>query len=213
MQEPLLQLSSLMENFIRVYPKALSEVECDSLVADWDNFPRPLENEDSRFNMSAITHRNDSLIRLDAVYESDTLESQALKIKYFKTIEKVLVKERDNYLNDLGQDNMFPLNAVGFQVQKYKASKGGGYHVFHYERHGSSPDKEAVKRQLVWMIYLNDVPEGEGETEFLYQGLRVQPKKGDLVLWPSAFTHTHRGNPVYTTDKYIVTGWFNWPST
>ena len=119
MQEPLLQLSSLMENFIRVYPKALSEVECDSLVADWDNFPRPLENEDSRFNMSAITHRNDSLIRLDAVYESDTLESQALKIKYFKTIEKVLVKERDNYLNDLGQDNMFPLNAVGFQVQKY----------------------------------------------------------------------------------------------
>jgi hypothetical protein len=105
---------------------------------------------------------------------------------------------------------MYPLNAVGFQVQKYKASKSGGYHVFHYERHGASPEKEAVKRQLVWMIYLNDVPEGEGETEFLNQGFRYSPRKGDLVIFPAFFTHIHRGNPVYTTDKYIATGWLLW---
>jgi len=60
------------------------------------------------------------------------------------------------------------------------------------------------------MLYLNDVPEGEGETEFLHQGMRVQPRKGDLVVWPAFFTHVHRGNPVYTTDKYIATGWMLW---
>ena len=37
--------------------------------------------------------------------------------------------------------------------------------------------------------------------------LRVKPKQGTLVIWPAAFTHTHRGNPPLSNDKYIVTGW------
>ena len=67
-----------------------------------------------------------------------------------------------------------------------------------------------VSRSLAWIIYLNDVPEGEGETEFLYQGLRVTPKQGTLVMWPAQFTHTHRGNPVYNCTKYIATGWIEY---
>ena len=57
-----------------------------------------------------------------------------------------------------------------------------------------------------WMLYLNTVQEG-GETEFLYKSLRVQPKAGRFVLWPSGYTHTHRGNPPLNQDKYILTGW------
>jgi hypothetical protein len=56
------------------------------------------------------------------------------------------------------------------------------------------------------MIYLNDVEEG-GETEFLYQKRRVQAKQGRLVMWPAAYTHTHRGNPPLSGDKYALTGW------
>jgi hypothetical protein len=50
------------------------------------------------------------------------------------------------------------------------------------------------------------VQEG-GETEFLYQHMRVKPEQGTLVIWPAAFTHTHRGNPPLSNEKYIVTGW------
>ena len=199
-----------MENFIRIYPKALSEEACDTLVNDWGNFPRPLDTESAFFSLSDVTQRNNSMVQLEAVYEADTVESQALKLKYYRAIAEVVSAARDKYLNDLGQSEMLPLEIKGFQIQKYEASKSGGYYVFHYERHGYSEDKSSIRRQLVWMLYLNDVPEGEGETEFLYQGLRIQPKKGDLVLWPASFTHTHRGNPVYTTDKYIVTGWMLW---
>ena len=46
-----------------------------------------------------------------------------------------------------------------------------------------------------------------GETEFLYQSMRVKPKQGTLLIWPAAFTHTHRGNPPLSNEKYIVTGW------
>jgi hypothetical protein len=60
------------------------------------------------------------------------------------------------------------------------------------------------------MVYLNDVEEG-GETEFLYQGLKIKPEKGTLVVWPSSYTHVHRGNPPYSNDKYIITGWGQYP--
>ena len=58
------------------------------------------------------------------------------------------------------------------------------------------------------MLYLNDIDEG-GETEFLYQHKRVPPKAGTIVIWPTGFSHTHRGNPPLSNTKYIVTGWLN----
>ena len=30
-----------------------------------------------------------------------------------------------------------------------------------------------------------------------------------MVIFPAAFTHTHRGQKSETEEKYITTGWFN----
>ena len=79
-----------------------------------------------------------------------------------------------------------------------------GYHVWHCERNAM----QFTMRELVWTIYLNDMPDGEGETEFLFQKFRYKPQKGDIVIFPASFTHTHRGNPPYTRTKYIATGWY-----
>ena len=49
----------------------------------------------------------------------------------------------------------------------------------------------------------------KGETEFLNQGIRCKPEAGKLLIWPAGWTHVHRGNPNYTTDKYIITGWLH----
>ena len=55
--------------------------------------------------------------------------------------------------------------------------------------------------------YLNNVKVG-GETEFKYQNLKVKPKKGLSLIWPTDFTHVHRGIVAPKEDKWIVTGWF-----
>ena len=81
---------------------------------------------------------------------------------------------------------------------------GEGYHTWHFEN--SSTNNRY--RELAWTIYLNDVPNGEGETEFLYQKKRIQPSVGTVCIWPAGMTHVHRGNTVLTQDKYILTGWF-----
>jgi hypothetical protein len=33
------------------------------------------------------------------------------------------------------------------------------------------------------------------------------PRTGDLLIAPTAFTHTHRGNRPRGGDKFIATGW------
>ena len=90
-----------------------------------------------------------------------------------------------------------------FNNKIQKTKPGGGYHAWHFE----ADNMLMSHRVLAWIVYLNDDFEG-GETEFLYQGVRVKPKKGTAVIWPAAFTHAHRGNPPLDNTKYIATGWF-----
>ena len=84
---------------------------------------------------------------------------------------------------------------------------GGGFHNFHAE----ISHWENCTRALVWTIYLNDIPNGEGETEFLYDKIRIQPKEGMGCIFPAAWMYQHRGNPVHTHQKYIATGWYWYP--
>ena len=91
-----------------------------------------------------------------------------------------------------------------FQGKIQRTKPAGGYHTWHWE-----DTKDQNQRVLAWAVFLNDVDEG-GELEFIYQSLRVKPKQGDIIIWPSAFTHTHRGNPPLTSTKYIGTGWIEY---
>ncbi len=89
-----------------------------------------------------------------------------------------------------------------FHLKLQKTLPTQGYHIWHSE----DSNRESTSRILVFILYLNDVEEG-GETEFLYVKRRVSAKKGRFVLWPAGFTHTHRGNPPLSGEKYIMTGW------
>lgn len=89
-----------------------------------------------------------------------------------------------------------------FSIQQYPP--GGGFVVWHTERAGGG--QQCVYRHLAFMTYLNDVNVG-GETEFFYQGVKVKPRKGLCLVWPSDWTHTHRGIPAPAERKTIVTGW------
>lgn len=106
----------------------------------------------------------------------------------------------------LYEEQFAPLKESGahssYSLKMQRTNLREGYHLWHYE----SGNRQLCNRLLTWMLYLNDVEEG-GETEFLYQSMRVKPKQGTLLIWPAAFTHTHRGNPPLSNEKYIVTGW------
>ena len=89
-------------------------------------------------------------------------------------------------------------------VQKY--IPGQCFKTWHCERMSNNP--QSIRRVLVFMTYLNTVDDG-GETEFYYQKIKVKPVKGKTLIWPAEWTHTHRGLPSPTQEKYIVTGWMS----
>ena len=82
-----------------------------------------------------------------------------------------------------------------------KTNPTEGYHDWHSE----SNNIACANRTLVWSVYFNDL-ENSGETEFLYQKRKINPKAGRVLIFPGSFTHLHRGNPPYES-KYIATGW------
>ena len=89
-----------------------------------------------------------------------------------------------------------------YKIQRYKPDEG--YFALHCENAGVP---EFLKRILAWTIYLNDVKDG-GYTEFPVQNRRIQPRRGDVVIFPAYFTHPHRGITSKTQTKYILTGWY-----
>lgn len=97
------------------------------------------------------------------------------------------------------------LRPGSINLQRYTADVGG-YPYWHCELYPRDPQAETLHRTLLWTIYLNE-GFGNGETEFLYQQRKVAPKTGRLLIAPTAFTHTHRGNRPAGQDKYIATSW------
>lgn len=171
-------------DFIGIWKNALDVEVCEKLI----DF---IENSDKQTSLNPSSlQRKDQHCSLDSDHDLAIVLNEKLGLcldEYAKEYSALLESDYSNP-----------------EIKLQKTEPCGGYHTFHCENVGMS----FCFRGLVWMIYLNDIPHNEGETEFLYQKLRVNPEQGTLLIWPAGFTHTHRGNPVYSKNKYIATGWF-----
>lgn len=102
-------------------------------------------------------------------------------------------KEKYEYFKGPFKDN-------GYALQRTQVGE-------HYHWHIDGGSHDFSQRQLVAVWYLNDVPGPGGETEFLFQDVKITPQKGKLVLFPPFWTHEHRGVTLQEGIKYIATTW------
>ena len=132
------------------------------------------------------------------------LENNDFKI--FNDYFEKLIECYIDYQKQFEALNFFPQVHLGtFNLQKYPI--GGHFKNLHFERTSLATSH----RLFAWMTYLNDVPNGGGETKFEYFGIKVKPKKGKTLIWPAEWTHLHCGLPTKKDQKYIATGWFHLP--
>ena len=91
------------------------------------------------------------------------------------------------------------------KIKYHVVHQHGGYHAWHSEW-AAVPWADSI---LTWHLSLTEHKE-EGELEFLYYGKRIEPKAGRLLVWPSYFPWTHRGNSIRTEpEKHYLTGWWS----
>jgi hypothetical protein len=93
-----------------------------------------------------------------------------------------------------------PFKDMGYAIQR---TTPGQYYHWHID--GGS--HQFSQRQLVAVWYLNDVEGPGGETEFLFQNVKIKPEQGKLLLFPPFWTHEHRGVTLRAGLKYIATTW------
>jgi hypothetical protein len=187
------------DQFIGIYNNAFSKDYCDEVIAFFENLVSAGFGVNRQLHDKADKLDKEDLAVFCNAEDTITLSSSAKLQKHFNDVFwsecYPLYVENNWILQSAGSHTIYT-----YKIQKTKI--GQGYHRWHFE----SFNREFCPRVLAWTLYLNDVEEG-GETEFIYQHMRVKPKQGTFVIFPASFTHAHRGNPPISNDKYIVTGW------
>ncbi len=189
-------ISEKIIDHIGIYENAFTSNECDELISKFNTSIDNSYTSDGKHQFdSGIQGRDDFQFFLEHI--NDRLAVNVMTAITKRGLERYM----DSYPELRNGD------ALGlYTVKMQRTDAGGGYHVWHSE----DCAYDCRDRVVVWMVYLNDVPvENGGATEFIYQKLSIQPKKGTLVLWPATYTHTHRGGFLTgEISKYIATGWY-----
>ena len=188
------------QDFIGVYHDVFTDAFCDKIIDKFERINNTVWFTDgnSEYDLKGenVTPGGPLGRRDKALFFEHVAKAEAKEIH--ETVGKCLDKYIERYPGLAGH------KLASYFCKVQRTDPKGGFHHWHSEHNG---DLWSMRRVGVWMVYLTD-HEGEGETEFIEQGLRVEPRKGTVVIWPAGFTHAHRGNPVYNKVKYIATGWF-----
>jgi len=184
--------------FIASYPNLASKDYCDRMIEAFDRIEKQ-QSSWSGVDSNGGGNRHD----FSLFFEAHSLISIGGVQELSQETNKILDSGLQRYVKE--HPSLAPIQYYSVVQKVQRTPPKGGFHVWHCEH---NPGRDDARRIFTWTIYLNDVPDGEGETEFLEYGIKIQPKKGTVCFFPASWTHTHRGNAVYTHDKYIATGWY-----
>ena len=184
----------MINDFISIHDDIFSEDVCKEYIDRIEHYIHTglmiKEEYDERHMRDHYT------INFNNDHTYNLLSGDNLSIHFLPLIEEP-VKQYIKKFSVLERESL-----LVYDTKIKKIPIGGGFHNWHYENSGL----QTSARKLVIQLYLNTIEEG-GETEFLYLNKRIKAQQGRLIIFPAAFTHTHRGNPPIGQDKYIVSTW------
>ena len=126
---------------------------------------------------------------------------ESLSLGYQKYVDHLSEQFKQQYEEGGFQVFQTELHDIGYQMQR---TDPGGFYIWHTDYNPN------VRRILTFIFYVNDVHEEDGgATEFI-GNVKIQPKRGKLILFPATWTGVHRGCVLKRGIKYIITGWLHY---
>jgi len=191
------------KDFVGIYDESVPVELCDGFVKDWEEAKKNRTFIDlTKENETLVHNPNLPHLKKDEVAFVAPVLSTMYPIPPVQFYFSFLCECFKSYMENYSIEFRGPIYNDVFKIHKVRKSEG--YHTWHYEK--SSPSH--INRLLVYMTYL-EAPKKGGETEFLYQSLRIDPIVGRTLIWPAGFTHMHRGLMPLDGEKMYITGWFN----
>lgn len=194
----------IQNNGIAIFDNAFSDEYCDKVI---DHFNWSQENNKTYDRQESENVRE--VVKKDRAARLTEKPNE----RYFSSEHTNLIGQFNDRFFDVWYSEYVKYFSILDASSKHgiyshkiqKTLPGGGYHTWHCE----AASFNSSRRLGVYILYLDDVDDG-GETEFLYLNQRIKSKKGRLVIFPSGYVFTHRGNPPLSGEKHILTGWLEY---
>ena len=187
-------------DFIGIFDNVVDEAYCKKVIQHFESVKTI--HRSAHENVSHL-QKDTEMYFLATETDSTIIDfNQQILEDFMKGLNIALAKYKKQYPILINGIKKYDLNN---DVKIQRTLPGQGYHIWHCE----SSSLATARRMILVFLYLNDCKEG-GETEFLYQHKRISPKTGRLILAPTGWTHTHRGNPPLKEPKYIINGWLEY---
>lgn len=189
---PLRSIAELKANtFIFEKRNALDRSICEQAIS---RFEQQVE-EQYQGRIGQLAEQDRSIKKSTDLVVSGKPHWKDIDQALFRSMGEAILEFRETFPYFKG-----PFKDMGYAIQRTRPGE-------HYHWHIDGGSHQFSQRQLVAVWYLNDVPGPGGETEFLYQNLKIQPEAGKLILFPPFWTHEHRGVTLEQGVKYIATTW------
>ena len=169
------------KDYITVYDNAIDSKVCDDLVKFFEDNKKHSFKEEKEWrsfqelDMSIFPDMQNDIIEL--------LQPHIIKYK------------KDNNISDY----VWPVDAVmeNARFKKYLPNTND-----RFELHADATMPSTLTRFLAMFIYLTD--NDSGYTSFSTRDIRIQPKKGRLLMFPPNWCYPHAGEKVTDKPKYII---------
>ncbi len=190
--KPLQTIKEVKPNsFVFEKANALSKELCANII---ERFETDQEGQ-YKGRIGQLADENDSIKKSTDLVVSGKEHWKDVDKALFQSLGQAILEFRESYPFFKG-----PFKDMGYGVQRTKPGE-------HYHWHIDGGSHDFSYRQLVAIWYLNDVAGPGGETEFLFQDIKIKPELGKLLLFPPFWTHEHRGVTLDKGVKYIATTW------
>lgn len=151
-----------------------------------------MDDIDNKINSEKLVRTSSEMFITGSSHKSIHLKNM------HKKSSEIIDSSIESYKKLFSIENQI-FNIEGFQLLKYE---NGGYFKEHYD------SSAQLKRAISVLIYLNDDYEG-GEIEFVNFGIKIKPKAGTLILFPSNYPYKHAAHPVTSGTKYVIVTWLH----
>ena len=199
-----------MSDFIRYYDDMLTKDECNDLI----NHTKSLHSEYSEIKNKLEKIKSNPKLEINFTSTiKETLGNNnrfyyrvldtAYTEKQIELIDTVLEKTYNNYQKDFTLDSNYD-NIVNNWKVHYNPV--GGYINWHNDLGGKSGHEQSWHREMVFILYLNDMEEGELKLKY-FSDVNVMPKAGRILVMPTAWPWIHKADRLFE-EKFILTGFF-----
>ncbi len=179
-----------LRHFIRYYDGAAPAPLCDRAIARFEAAPQ-----------CHIGPRGRPLGQRDAERQFNWVQMNTSDLPAFTEIDAHVVQHLNEhvgrYVADTGY-TLFPYGFEEFLIKRYREASAD-----QFPPHVDISSRNSMHRMLAILLYLNDVDAG-GETAFMKLDVKVQPRKGRLLMFPPTWMYPHAGLPPRSGTKYIL---------